>query len=121
MRSSSNDLLLRLNRAEQHWPRRLDHILAEWPADRLLFACGEALVAYDAHQEAAEVLGEALAAWICDVPGRLDISALSPARFGAMTDQALITAPERRDPRLWARLDAVAGRALERSEPEKGP
>jgi glycine/D-amino acid oxidase-like deaminating enzyme len=37
-------------------------------------------------------LGEALAAWICDVPGRLDISALSPARFGAMTDEELISA-----------------------------
>jgi glycine/D-amino acid oxidase-like deaminating enzyme len=37
-------------------------------------------------------LGEALAAWICDVPGRLDISALSPARFGAMTDEELIAA-----------------------------
>ena len=37
-------------------------------------------------------LGEALAAWICDVPGRLDISALAPARFGALTDEALIAA-----------------------------
>jgi glycine/D-amino acid oxidase-like deaminating enzyme len=37
-------------------------------------------------------LGEALAAWICDVPGRLDISALSPARFGALTEQELIKA-----------------------------
>ena len=37
-------------------------------------------------------LGEALAAWICDVPGRLDISALAPARFGALTDEALISA-----------------------------
>ena len=35
-------------------------------------------------------LGEALAAWICDAPGRLDISALAPARFGALTDEALI-------------------------------
>jgi len=37
-------------------------------------------------------LGEALAAWICDVPGRLDISALAPDRFGALTDEALISA-----------------------------
>jgi glycine/D-amino acid oxidase-like deaminating enzyme len=37
-------------------------------------------------------LGEALAAWICEVPGRLDISALSPARFGVMTDEELVTA-----------------------------
>ena len=37
-------------------------------------------------------LGEALAAWICDVPGRLDISALSPARFGVMTDAELVSA-----------------------------
>jgi glycine/D-amino acid oxidase-like deaminating enzyme len=37
-------------------------------------------------------LGEALAAWICDVPGRLDISALAPARFGPLTDEALISA-----------------------------
>ena len=37
-------------------------------------------------------LGEALAAWICDVPGRLDISALSPARFGVLTDEELISA-----------------------------
>jgi len=36
-------------------------------------------------------------------------------------DQALITAPEQRDPRLLARLDAVAGRVLQLSEPEKGP
>ena len=35
-------------------------------------------------------LGEAVAAWICDVAGRLDISALSPARFGPLTDEALI-------------------------------
>ena len=37
-------------------------------------------------------LGEALAAWICDVPGRLDISALAPGRFGPLTDEALISA-----------------------------
>jgi 5'-methylthioadenosine phosphorylase len=35
-------------------------------------------------------------------------------------DQALITAPERRDPELLARLDAVAGRALRPSNPEAG-
>jgi len=37
-------------------------------------------------------IGEALAAWICDRPERLDISALSPARFGPMTDEALVKA-----------------------------
>jgi glycine/D-amino acid oxidase-like deaminating enzyme len=37
-------------------------------------------------------IGEALAGWICDVPGRLDISALSPARFGHLTDAQLISA-----------------------------
>jgi glycine/D-amino acid oxidase-like deaminating enzyme len=36
-------------------------------------------------------LGEAVAAWIYDVAGRLDISALSPARFGPLTDEALIS------------------------------
>ncbi|HEY5358409.1 MAG TPA: FAD-binding oxidoreductase [Streptosporangiaceae bacterium] len=36
-------------------------------------------------------IGEALAGWITDMPGRLDISALSPARFGPLTDEALIT------------------------------
>jgi 5'-methylthioadenosine phosphorylase len=36
-------------------------------------------------------------------------------------DQALITAPERRDPALLARLDAVAGRVLRRSDPGTGP
>jgi 5'-methylthioadenosine phosphorylase len=35
-------------------------------------------------------------------------------------DQALITAPESRDPELLSRLDAVAGRVLERSPPEAG-
>jgi len=47
---------------------------------------------------------------------------VGPCRQGCQRalDQALITAPERRDPRLLARLDAVAGRVLERSEPEKG-
>ena len=34
-------------------------------------------------------------------------------------DHALITAPERRDPELLARLDAVAGRVLRRSDPEE--
>jgi glycine/D-amino acid oxidase-like deaminating enzyme len=37
-------------------------------------------------------LGEALAGWICGSPGRLDIGALSPARFGPLTDEALVTA-----------------------------
>jgi glycine/D-amino acid oxidase-like deaminating enzyme len=37
-------------------------------------------------------IGEALAAWICDRPERLGISALSPARFGPMTDEALVKA-----------------------------
>ena len=35
-------------------------------------------------------------------------------------DQALITAPERRDPELLARLDAVAGRALGLLGPGEG-
>jgi glycine/D-amino acid oxidase-like deaminating enzyme len=35
-------------------------------------------------------IGEALAGWICDSPGRLDISALSPARFGPLTDDTLV-------------------------------
>jgi len=35
-------------------------------------------------------LGEALAAWICGGPQRLDISALAPGRFGAVTDERLI-------------------------------
>jgi glycine/D-amino acid oxidase-like deaminating enzyme len=35
-------------------------------------------------------IGEALAGWICDRPDRLDVAALSPARFGAVTDEALI-------------------------------
>ncbi len=35
-------------------------------------------------------IGEALAGWICAIPGSLDISALSPGRFGALTDEALI-------------------------------
>jgi glycine/D-amino acid oxidase-like deaminating enzyme len=36
-------------------------------------------------------IGEALAGWICATPGSLDIGALSPGRFGALTDEALIT------------------------------
>jgi glycine/D-amino acid oxidase-like deaminating enzyme len=35
-------------------------------------------------------IGEALAGWICGRPGRLGIGALSPARFGPLTDEALI-------------------------------
>ncbi len=34
-------------------------------------------------------------------------------------DHALIPAPERRDPKMLARLDAVAGRVLRRSDPEE--
>jgi len=37
-------------------------------------------------------IGEALAAWICDQDRRIDISALSPARFGPVTDEALVKA-----------------------------
>jgi 5'-methylthioadenosine phosphorylase len=48
---------------------------------------------------------------------------VEPCRQGCQRalDQALITAPERRDRRLLAHLDAVAGRVLQLSEPEKGP
>jgi glycine/D-amino acid oxidase-like deaminating enzyme len=35
-------------------------------------------------------IGEALAAWICARPQRSDLSALSPSRFGPLTDDALI-------------------------------
>ena len=35
-------------------------------------------------------IGEALAGWICDSPGRLNIGALSPARFGPLTEEALV-------------------------------
>jgi glycine/D-amino acid oxidase-like deaminating enzyme len=35
-------------------------------------------------------IGEALAAWICGKPGRLDLGALAPSRFGPLTDEALI-------------------------------
>jgi glycine/D-amino acid oxidase-like deaminating enzyme len=37
-------------------------------------------------------IGEALADWICERQGRLDITALSPARFGPLTDEVLIGA-----------------------------
>jgi sarcosine oxidase, subunit beta len=37
-------------------------------------------------------IGEALAGWICGREGRVDISALSPGRFGPMTDEALVKA-----------------------------
>ena len=44
---------------------------------------------------------------------------VGPCRQGCQQalDQALITAPERRDPQLLARLDAVAGRVLRPSRP----
>ena len=35
-------------------------------------------------------LGEAVAGWICGSASALDISALSPARFGPLTDEALV-------------------------------
>jgi 5'-methylthioadenosine phosphorylase len=46
-----------------------------------------------------------------------------PCRQGCQRalDQALITAPERRDPQLLRQLDAVAGRVLQPAEPEAGP
>ena len=37
-------------------------------------------------------IGEALASWICGQPGRVDISPLSPGRFGPVTDEALVKA-----------------------------
>jgi glycine/D-amino acid oxidase-like deaminating enzyme len=37
-------------------------------------------------------LGEALARWICGQEQRADISALSPGRFGPLTDEALVKA-----------------------------
>jgi 5'-methylthioadenosine phosphorylase len=45
----------------------------------------------------------------------------APCRQGCRhaLDHALITAPERRDPAMLARLDAVAGRVLRRSNPEE--
>ena len=47
---------------------------------------------------------------------------VGPCRRGCKRalDHALITAPERRDPALLARLDAVAGRVLRPSEREEG-
>ncbi len=36
-------------------------------------------------------LGEAMAGWICGSCDRLDISALSPARFGPLTEDALVS------------------------------
>src|SRR5208337_1237100 len=46
-----------------------------------------------------------------------------PCRQGCQRalDHALITAPERRDPEILARLDAVAGRVLRRSTAEEPP
>jgi 5'-methylthioadenosine phosphorylase len=43
----------------------------------------------------------------------------APCRRGCQRalDHALITVPERRDPEILARLDAVAGRVLRRSDP----
>ena len=35
-------------------------------------------------------IGEALAGWLCGSPGRLNIGALSPARFGPLTEEALV-------------------------------
>ena len=35
-------------------------------------------------------IGEALAGWLCGSPDRLDIVALSPARFGPLTEEALV-------------------------------
>jgi glycine/D-amino acid oxidase-like deaminating enzyme len=35
-------------------------------------------------------VGEAVAAWLCDVPERVDIGPLSPDRFGLLTEEALI-------------------------------
>jgi glycine/D-amino acid oxidase-like deaminating enzyme len=37
-------------------------------------------------------IGEALARWICGQPERVDISELSPGRFGPVTDEALVKA-----------------------------
>jgi 5'-methylthioadenosine phosphorylase len=47
---------------------------------------------------------------------------VGPCRQGCQQalDHALITAPEHRDPQVLARLDAVAGRALKRSDPATG-
>jgi len=48
---------------------------------------------------------------------------VGPCRQGCQRalDQALITAPERRDRQLLARLDAVAGRVVQPADPEAGP
>jgi len=35
-------------------------------------------------------VGEAVAAWLCGVPDRIDIGPLSPGRFGPVTEEALI-------------------------------
>jgi glycine/D-amino acid oxidase-like deaminating enzyme len=35
-------------------------------------------------------IGEALADWIADAPGRLDLGPLAPGRFGPVTDEALV-------------------------------
>jgi 5'-methylthioadenosine phosphorylase len=47
---------------------------------------------------------------------------IGPCRQGCQQalDHALITARERRDPEVLARLDAVAGRVFQRSDPETG-
>jgi 5'-methylthioadenosine phosphorylase len=46
-----------------------------------------------------------------------------PCRQGCQQalDHALITAPEQRDPAVLARLDAVAGRVLQRRESQERP
>ena len=36
-------------------------------------------------------LGEALAGWIAGRPGQTDIGALSPGRFGPVTDEVLVS------------------------------
>ena len=36
-------------------------------------------------------IGEALAAWICGRPDRIDLSPLAPSRFDPLTDAALIS------------------------------
>jgi 5'-methylthioadenosine phosphorylase len=47
---------------------------------------------------------------------------VGPCRQGCQRalDQALFTAPDRRDPQVLARLDAVAGRVLQHAEPGAG-
>ncbi len=39
----------------------------------------------------------------------------SPLKIETTLDTALITAPEKRDPVLFAKLDAVAGRVLKKA------